>query len=65
VRIYEENGNLMAQGDGQAAVRMASQGNNVWTGQGIGRVTFDIVDGKGVGFVQGTGARTNEAVRVP
>jgi hypothetical protein len=65
VRVYEESGNLMVQGDGQPAVRMAHQGSNVWTGRGPGRVQFDIVDGRAVGFVQGAGARTLEAVRVP
>lgn len=65
VRVYEENGSLMIQPDGQPGVRLASQGENVWTGRGPGRIAFDIVGGRAVGFVQGGGARTLEAVRVP
>ena len=65
VRIYEENGALMVQPDGQQAARMAHQGENVWTARGPGRIAFDFVGGRAVGFVQGGGARTLEAVRVP
>lgn len=65
VRVYEENGALMVEPDGQPAARMAHQGDNVWTGRGPGRLAFDFAGGRAVGFVQGAGGRTLEAVRIP
>lgn len=66
VRIYEENDALMFQQDGQpAGVKLAGQGNEVFNGRGPGRVAFDVVDGRAVGFVVGGGSRALEAVRVP
>jgi CubicO group peptidase (beta-lactamase class C family) len=66
VRVFEENGQLMFQQDGQAAsVRLASQGGGVFTARGPGRVSFDVAGGKATGFVLGGGSRTFEAVRVP
>jgi D-alanyl-D-alanine carboxypeptidase len=64
-RVFEENGALMIQAEGGQSVRLAHQGDNVWTGRGPGRVAFDVVNGKAVGFQQGGGARALEAVRLP
>ena len=65
VRIYDENDALMFQQDGQpAGVKLASQGSDVFNGRGPGRVAFDVVNGRTVGFVAGSG-RSLEAVRVP
>ena len=66
VRLYDENEALMFQQDGQpAGVKLASQGNHVFTARGPGRVAFDVVNGKATGFVIGGGSRALESVRVP
>jgi hypothetical protein len=65
-RVFEENGALMFQQDGQAvAVKLASQGGSVFTARGPGRLAFDLVNGKATGFVVGGGSRALEATRVP
>lgn len=63
VKVYEENGQLMAQPEGQRAARLMNQGGNTFIAQGGGRIMFDVVNGKAVGFVQGGGSRALEAVR--
>jgi CubicO group peptidase (beta-lactamase class C family) len=65
VRVVDENGQLSYQPDGQRAAAMTSQGNGVFMAAGAGRVAFDVVNGRVVGFVFGGGARTLEAVRKP
>jgi D-alanyl-D-alanine carboxypeptidase len=62
-KIFEENGQLMVQPEGQRAAKMMSQGNNVFAIQGGPRVTFDLVNGKATGFVLGGGGRPLEAIR--
>lgn len=56
---------MQAEGQQAAPARAAYQGSNVWIVRGPGRLAFDVVDGKVVGFVQGQGACTNEGVRIP
>jgi D-alanyl-D-alanine carboxypeptidase len=65
VRVFEDNGQLTYQPDGQRAAKMQSQGGDVFLAVGAGRVVFDVVSGRAVGFVFGGGARTLEAVRRP
>jgi CubicO group peptidase (beta-lactamase class C family) len=64
LRIFEQNGELMAQMEGQAAsVRLASQGAHAFTAPGLGRIAFDVTNDRATGFVTGGGARTLEGVR--
>ncbi|MCC6316557.1 MAG: beta-lactamase family protein [Gemmatimonadaceae bacterium] len=63
VRIFEENGQLMIQSDGERAVRLMSQGGDVFIAPGVGRVAFDVAGARVTGFVLGGGARRLEAVR--
>jgi CubicO group peptidase (beta-lactamase class C family) len=65
IRIIDEGGQLKYQPDGQRALLMNNQGPNVFIAVGAGRVAFDLVNGKAVGFQFGGGARTLEAVRQP
>lgn len=66
MRVSDGPDALTIQQDGQpAAVRLASQGNGVFNAPGIGRVAFDVTNGRATGFVAGGGSRTLEAVRVP
>lgn len=62
-KVFEENGQLMAQPEGQRAAKMMSQGNDVFIVQGAGRVAFDVTNGKATGFQLGGGARALEGVR--
>ncbi len=63
VRVFEENGQLMVQPEGQRAAKLMNQGGHVFIAQGPGRIAFDVVDGKVVGFQIGGGARAREAKR--
>ena len=63
VKVFEENGQLMVQLNGQKAARLMNQGGDVFIAQGAGRFAFDVVNGKAVGFVTGGGSRTLEGVR--
>jgi D-alanyl-D-alanine carboxypeptidase len=66
-RVYQENGQLMIQIEGQPAIKLMKQAEPntfVITGQ-PGRVRFDVVNGAVTGFVIERGARSLEAVRVP
>ncbi len=63
VRVFDDNGQLMFQPNGQRAVKLTSQGGTVFLAVGAGRVAFDVVDGRAVGFVFGGGARALEATR--
>lgn len=63
VRVFDENGQLMVQPDGQSPGKLMNQGGNVFIAQGAGRIAFDVVGGKVTGFVIGGGARTREARR--
>ncbi|MEA3245935.1 MAG: serine hydrolase domain-containing protein [Gemmatimonadota bacterium] len=66
VRVFEQADSLMLQQDGQAAAtRLASQGGDVFTARGMGRVAFDVAGDRATGFVAGGGSRSLEAVRVP
>ena len=62
-KVFEENGQLMAQPEGQRAVKLMSQGNNVFIAQGAGRIAFDVTNGRATGFQFGAGARAVEGVR--
>lgn len=66
-RIYVENNQLMIQIEGQPALKMLKQAepNTFALSNQPGRVRFDIVNGKVVGFVVDRGARSVEAIRVP
>jgi D-alanyl-D-alanine carboxypeptidase len=66
-RIYVENNQLMFQIEGQPALKMLKQAepNTFALSNQPGRVRFDIVNGKVVGFVVDRGARSVEAIRVP
>jgi hypothetical protein len=63
VKVFEENGQLMVQPQGQRPARLMHQGGDVFIAQGAGRFAFDVVNGRVVGFVTGGGSRTLEAVR--
>lgn len=63
VRVFEENGQLMVQPEGQRAAKLMNQGGHVFVAQGAGRIVFDVVDGKATGFQIGGGARAREAKR--
>jgi CubicO group peptidase (beta-lactamase class C family) len=66
-RVYQENGQLMIQIEGQPAIKLMKQADPntfVITGQ-PGRVRFDVANGTVTGFVIERGARSLEAVRVP
>ena len=65
VRIAEEGEHLTLTAEGQTAAPMASQGMEIFTARGLGRIAFDMADGRASGFVAGGGVRTLEAVRVP
>jgi len=62
-KVFEENGQLMAQPEGPRAAKMMSQGNGVFVVQGAGRVAFDVANGKATGFQLGGGSRALEGVR--
>jgi len=66
-RIYVENNQLMIQIEGQPPLKMLKQAepNTFALSNQPGRVRFDIVNGKVVGFVVDRGARSVEAIRVP
>ena len=63
VRVFEENGQLSFQPDGQRVGKMMSQGGDVFVVQGAGRITFDVASGRATGFVMGAGGRPLEATR--
>jgi CubicO group peptidase (beta-lactamase class C family) len=67
-RVYLDSDRLMMQIDGQpaAGARLLKQAApNTFAVQGLGRIVFDITNGKATGFFIDAGARPREAVRVP
>ena len=66
-RIYVENNQLMIQIEGQPPLKMLKQAepNTFALSNQPGRVRFDLVNGKVVGFVVDRGARSVEAIRLP
>ena len=65
LRVAEEGDHLVALVEGQPAAPMAWQGGDAFTARGVGRITFDMTDGRAMGFVAGGGVRTLEGIRVP
>lgn len=66
IRILDQSGQLMFQVDSTHTARMMSQGSHTFAISPPmgGRLTFDVVNGRAVGFVTG-GGRPLEAVRMP
>jgi hypothetical protein len=63
--VVEENDRLVLV-DGQARLRMQSQGDHEFFVPGQGRVKFDVANGQATGFVlNGSSSRPLEAVRRP
>ncbi|MGD2071652.1 MAG: serine hydrolase domain-containing protein, partial [Gemmatimonadota bacterium] len=65
VRIWDEDGRMMAQATGQSSFRLLHQGDHTFVNDGAGiRIVFEMEDGRAVAFVLHQGGREIRAPRV-